>query len=544
MKLALLSNVTVDLLAGLLKKNNDIYISSGFNTWQQELLMPTSGLYYSNPDAIVILLHTYDYEWENYDKACNQIDEWCEAFKILANNLTSIPVFISSIDVKNKCKFGAENNFDEAIESYFIKNIQEIHNKGASFYILPVKEEIVDLGRNTFYSNKMWYVGSMPYSIKGLESLGKLITRYTSITKGRKKKGLVVDLDNTLWGGVIGEDGINGIVLSNHKEGARYYDTQKLLKKIKNQGVMLAILSKNNIQDVEPVFQHPFMILQHEDFVLEYINWDSKSENIKKLAKELNIGLDSIVFLDDNPAEREQMKALCPEVSVIDFPKDSSQLPQVIEQAFYDYFVALEVTGEDTKKTAMYRAENQRKAAMSSLNSIDDFLKKLEMTMIIHKMLPEEENRVVQLINKTNQFNVTTKRYSDKEIKDLSKTSDIITIHMSDKYGEQGLVSVIILKYENKVAFIDTFLMSCRVMGRYAEFEIMSRIKDMLAKKEISLVKSLYIRSSKNSPVEELYENLGFTIIETSETEKKYEAKVSDLPDRTKIFKNVEEEII
>lgn len=541
MRLALLSNVTVDLLAGMVKKTHEVYLSAGFDTWQQEMIMPTSGLYEFKPEAIIVLLHAGAYEWENRDAGCQMIDEWCVAFKSVTNNLPGVPVFVSSLDIQAKAHFGAEIAIEGVLENHLINRIEELHTDGANIYIFPVKEAIADLGRNNFYSSKMWYVGSMPYSMKGMAALNELINRYTGVTKGMHKKCIAVDLDNTLWGGVIGEDGVEGIVLSNHKEGARYYDTQKLLKKMKNQGVMLAILSKNNVEDVEPVYKHPDMVLQHEDFVAEVINWDPKAKNIRDLAATLNIGLDSFVFLDDNPAEREAMKAECPEVTVIEFPKDSSLLPETVEKAYRDYFLSLEVTGEDAKKTAMYRAESQRKAEMSSAASVEDFLKKLEMTMDIHRMLPEEEKRVVQLVNKTNQFNVTTKRYSEEEIKELAEKGDVITVHMADKYGDQGLVAVLILKYDCDQADIDTFLMSCRVMGRNAENEILARVKNLLQSKGVKSVHAAYIKTAKNAPVESLFEKLGFSITGQEEGHKEYSASIDELPTTTGVFKNVVE---
>lgn len=543
MRLALLSNVTVDLLAGMVKKTNDVYLPVGFDTWQQEMLLPSSGLYDFKPEAIVVLLHANAYEWTNREAGCQLMDEWCAAFKVFTANLPAVPVYVSSIDISIKAHYGADARIEGYLENYLIERIEGLHQDGAGIYVLPVKDAVTDLGRNNFYSPKMWYVGSMPYSMKGLTAIKNLINQYTAVIKGRKKKCIAVDLDHTLWGGVIGEDGVEGIVLSNHKEGARYYDVQKLLKKMKEQGVMLAILSKNNVEDVEPVFAHPDMVLQHEDFVAEVINWEPKSQNIRRLAKDLNIGLDSFVFLDDNPAEREQMKVECPEVTVVDFPKDTSQLPDVVEKVYEDYFLSLEVTGEDTKKTAMYRAETQRKADLFAAASVEGFLKKLEMTMSIHRMLPEEEKRVVQLVNKTNQFNVTTRRYCEEEIKALATDGDIISVHMSDKYGDQGLVSVLILKYEGDKADIDTFLMSCRVMGRNAEHEIIARIKGLLVRKGMRQIHAAYIKTAKNAPVENLFEKLGFSLMNQTDDLKEYTCEVENLPLPTGIFIEVTEEL-
>lgn len=541
MRIALLSNVTVDLLAGMVKKTHEVYLSAGFDTWQQEMIMPTSGLYEFKPEVVILLIHAGAYEWKDMETGHQIIDEWCMAFRSLVDHLPGVPVFVSSIDIQGKARFGAEINIEATLENYLTNQIERLHAEGASIYILPVKDVITDLGRNNFYSYKMWYVGSMPYSMKGMVALNELVNRYSGVTKGMKKKCIAVDLDNTLWGGVIGEDGVEGIILSNHKEGARYYDTQKILKKMKDQGVMLAILSKNNVDDVEPVFKHPDMILQHEDFVAEVINWNSKTKNIRELAVSLNIGLDSFLFLDDNPAEREAMKAECPEVTVIDFPKDSSLLPETVEKVYREYLFSLEVTGEDTKKTEMYRAETQRKADMSSASSVEEYLKKLEMTMNIHRMLPEEEKRVVQLVNKTNQFNVTTKRYSEEEIKELAGNGDVITVHVADKYGDQGLVSILILKYDSDQADIDTFLMSCRVMGRNVENEIAARLKNLLQSKGVKRIHATYCKTGKNAPVENLYEKLGFSVTEQKEGYKEYIADISELPSTTCVFKKVVE---
>lgn len=545
MKIALLSNITVDILAANLKKYNlDVYTPAGFDTWQQELIMQNSGLYSFKPDALIILIHANSYSdsWQNPESGNNLINDWFNTIEIFSENSKSTPVFISSIDVNDiwnsKALYASQSRLNIHFENYFIEKINSLRNNNSNIYVLPVKDIIENLGRNNFYSPKMWYMASMPYSLKGITGISDLISRYASSIKTIKKKCLAVDLDNTLWGGVIGEDGVNGIKLSNSKEGSIYKDVQRILKKMKNQGVMLAILSKNNIQDVEPVFSLPDMLLKHDDFVAEAINWNPKPVNIKQLANDLNIGIDSFVFLDDNPMEREQMKSQCPEVTVIDFPDDISKLPEIVNEIYNKYFFALDVTSEDIKKTSMYRSESQRKEILKKSVSVEDFLRKLEMKINIHFMADSEETRVTQLVNKTNQFNLTTKRYSQEQIHELAHNpnSNIITVHVSDKYGEQGLISVIILKYSNDNALIDSFLMSCRVMGRNLEFEIMAQIKNMLLEKNISKITGEYIKSLKNIPVENLYDSLGFKEINHSEINKTYQANISDLPESTGLF--------
>ncbi len=538
MKVALLSNVTIDMLAQKLKDHFDVYLSDGYDVWQQDIRSLSSSLYKFGPDAVVILLYAGAYEWDNPNNGNEIIDEWCDTISVLTNNLHNIPVYVSALDIPYGINCITEYGNDCYFEYRFLERIKKMQNNGVKTYVLPIKDAITNVGRVRFYSSKMWYMGHMPFSLSGLTSVADIIIRNVNVVYGMRKKCLVVDLDNTLWGGVIGEEGVEGISLSFHNEGGRFYDAQRILKKMKDKGVMLAIISKNNSDDVEPVFTHPAMVLHHEDFVSEYVNWDSKTENIKKMAQELNIGLDSFVFLDDNPAERVLMQAECPEVTVLDFPEDSSGLPEMLKNVYYKFFLTKEVTDEDVRKTDMYRLEKLRRTEILSGDSAEDYLKKLEMKMTLHLMKIEEIKRVTQLINKTNQFNVTTKRYTERDIITFSEADDIdiISVHMSDKYGEQGLVAVIILTYKGAEADIDTFLMSCRVMGRLAETEMMSRIKGVLLHKGIEIIYATYIKTKKNQPVTDLFDRLGFKEIERTDEKKRYIIETGDLPEPTGVF--------
>lgn len=516
-KIALLSNVTVDLLAEKLGKQFDVYLPNGYDAWQQDIFTDTSGLYGTRPDAVVVLLYADAYAdgWRTAEKGEGILGEWGSAVCALADHMPGVPVFVSTIDIHSvRCRYGAETNLDKYFENRWMKMIQDLFRDGKKTYLLPVKELVEEIGRKNFYYPKMWYMGGMPYSMKAIAALAELIGRYVSVIKGTGRKCLAVDLDNTLWGGTAGEDGVQGIVLSDSKEGARYKDTQRYLKKMKEQGVMLAVLSKNNVEDVEAVFLHPDMVLRHDDFVAEAVNWNAKPENLRAMVERLNIGLDAFVFLDDNPAEREQMRVECPEVAVLDFPEDTSRLPETVAEAYDKYFLSLEVTGEDVQKTAMYRSEARRETERKSAPSVEGFLRNLEMRLDIHLMTEAEETRTVQLINKTNQFNLTTVRYSAEEVRRLAEgeDSDVITVHMSDKYGSQGLSAVVIVRVEGRTAEIDTFLMSCRVMGRSAEDTIMALTCEWLAQKGIEDVKGSYVRTVKNSPVENLYDRLGFEV--------------------------------
>lgn len=512
-KLAILSNVTIDMVSMSLKKEYEVYQPSGFDAWQQEVLDSQSGLYCFKPEAVYILLYA-----DEYNEKTGQMVLWEESIRQISVNLPQIPIFVSSIYIKEQSvrSYGEIGDADKK-KGEWMDTLRRLRQEGMEVYLLPVEETAARIGYNHFYSNKMWYVGNMPFSIVGIKAIVELIKESYHSIKGMRKKCMAVDLDGTLWGGVIGEDGVDGIILSNHKEGQRFKDVQKLLLDMKNHGVILAALSKNNQEDVEEVFEmHPHMLLKKEDFIALEINWNSKAENIKKLADRLNIGLDAFVFLDDNPAEREQMRAMCPEVVVLDFPKDTSMLAGAVEDAYIRYFKTLGSTREDSLKTLMYQRNIKRAEVKEQAGSLDEYLRRLGIQVDIQIMTSKEEKRVVQLINKTNQFNLTTKRYSEDEVCRLADSSDsvVITAAMRDTYGDEGLVAVMILKFNGAKAEIDSFLMSCRVMGRKLEDVMISAVGDWLrtTRPEILRLNALYMKTKKNSPVEELYEKLGFSL--------------------------------
>ena len=513
MKIAVISNVTMNMVTDNLKKRFEVYSPTGYNTWQMEAADKSSGLYVYSPSAVFIVLYAdkFDNEWQTIENGRQRIDNWIDSIKQICDTFQSIPILVSNLDLDMiRCVPASETGGLSGLEAYWEKCICEM--KGA--YVLPVKEEVLKIGRRQFYSRKMWYMGSFPYSLKGTTAVSDLIERYYGYISASKKKCLVVDLDNTLWGGVIGEDGVEGIELSNHTGESRFYDAQKCLKHMKENGVMLAVASKNNLEDVVPVFDHPFMLLKREDFVSFKVNWNSKARNIQDMADELNIGLDAFVLWDDNPNEREQMKALCPEVSIADFPKDTSMLPLVLEDVYNTYFKGLEITDEDREKTESYKRNEERKEMQTDSASIDEYLYKLEITADIHLMREDELVRVVQLVGKTNQFNTTTIRYSEKETLCLSQCedSDVIVACMKDRFGNEGLTAVMTVRYIENSVIIEDFIMSCRVMGRKFEDVIMNALVSWIrgCRPEIREIQADYVKTAKNKPVEGLYDRFGF----------------------------------
>ena len=521
---ALLSNVTVDLIAGKLRRKYDFYIPAGFDTWVQETINPVAGLYSEQFDAVIVLLDgTEARSWKTVDEGIERVGLWKQALTALVSSISTIPIFVSTIDFReNRIKSLSERSIKYELENDWYQYVQGLVERRNNVYLFDLADTIAEVGRKQFYSNKMWYMSSMPYSRDGLNVVSNEIDRILGAAFTTRKKIIALDLDNTLWGGVIGEDGVDGIELSDHKEGQRYYDFQRQLLEMKNRGIVLGIVSKNNEEDAEAAIRnHPAMLLRDDDFVSRKINWENKALNLKAMEGELNLTEGGFIFVDDNPVERETVKGECPDMLVPDFPEDTTELLSFAEDIWFDYCRPLRVLGEDLKKTQMYQNEAKRKLEMKSSLNLDDYIAKLEMVADIHRMRDTELERVVQLINKSNQFNVTTKRYTQAEVEDIAADPNnaIYVVYSSDKYGDSGLISVIILIGSEVDVRIDTFVMSCRVMGRKLEDVILNELAAKYQRKMIGE----FIPTAKNAPVRELFDRLGFSQVSDDNGHKVYE---------------------
>ena len=338
-KVALLSNVTVDLVVAKLRKKYDFYLPEGFDTWVQEVINPASGLYTESLDAVVVLLDgTEARSWKNVEEGNERVTLWKQALTALVKYITSIPVFVSTIDIReNQIKSLSERKFALELNHEWYQYVQNLIETQGNVYILDIANTIAEIGRKQFYSNKMWYMSSMPYSRDGIAAVSAELDRVLGSAFVSRKKIIALDLDNTLWGGVIGEDGVEGIELSDHKEGQRYYDFQRQLLEMKNRGIVLAVNSKNNVEDAENAIQnHPAMLLRDDDFVSRKINWENKASNIKAMEGELNLTEGGFIFIDDNPVERETVKGVCSDVLVPDFPADTAELLSFAESIWAD----------------------------------------------------------------------------------------------------------------------------------------------------------------------------------------------------------------
>lgn len=338
----------------------------------------------------------------------------------------------------------------------------------------------------------------------------------------KRKKCIVLDLDNTLWGGVLGEEGISGIKIGGDYPGKAFAFFQKSLLQLSKAGVILTICSKNNEHDVLEAWEkNPFMVLKKEHFAAYRINWQDKATNIKELAEELNIGLDSFVFVDDNPTEQELIRQMLPMVSVLDFPAQPYELPMFFKQMVADYFKIYSVTDEDKKKTEQYKANAARVQAQHSYTDFRAFLESLNIQITIEEANEFNIPRIAQMTQKTNQFNLTTKRYTDADVRRfVDEGWKIWCIGVADKFGDNGITGCIFVNLNNdhnKVGVIDTFLLSCRILGKDIEMVFIKKILLQLKEAGIEKVHAAYQPTIKNGQVADFYDKCGFNVVASNE---------------------------
>jgi FkbH-like protein len=374
------------------------------------------------------------------------------------------------------------------------------------------------LGLDHFHDPKRWFsyklISTPAASLEVARSVAAIVTSIY----GRARKCLVLDLDNTLWGGVIGDDGVDNIKIGRETaEGEAYTAFQQYCLQLRERGVLLAVCSKNSPEIARQGFEHPESVLKPEHFAAFRVNWEPKHENIKAVASDLNIGLDSLVFLDDNPAEREIVSAQLPMVAVPNLGDDVSNFIRVLQRE--RYFEPVTLSAEDLGRASQYQSNRSRSEAQSQFASYGEYLDSLEMSAEIAPFRSVYLDRITQLINKTNQFNLTTRRYTLSEVERLSSDPGHITVYgkLKDKFGDNGLVSVIIGRRERDALHIDVWLMSCRVIKRDMELAMFDALVAACREQGIKEIVGSYSPSPKNAMVKDHYQQLGFHRVRESQ---------------------------
>jgi FkbH-like protein len=374
-------------------------------------------------------------------------------------------------------------------------------------------------GIDAWFDIGRWLQGKLEIAPQAAPLYGDLAARILAALRGSSKKCLVLDLDNTLWGGVIGDDGVDGIVLGEGSAaGEAHLAVQHYAKQLKERGVILAVCSKNDAKIAEAAFNdHPEMVLRRSDFAAFQANWDDKAQNLKAIATRLNIGVDSLVFLDDNPIERARIRQSLPMVSVPELPDDAAHYVRTLADA--GYFEAIAFTADDRNRAEQYAANAEREALLGSAESMDDFLRGLNMSAVYGPFTAVDHARVVQLINKTNQFNTTTRRYASDEVSQIMDDPNSLTLQfrLVDRLGDNGLISTMILRPapdDDDALEIENWIMSCRVFGRELEFEAMNVAVEAAKERGVRAFVAEYIPTAKNDVISKLYPGLGFTEVD------------------------------
>jgi FkbH-like protein len=371
---------------------------------------------------------------------------------------------------------------------------------------------VEEIGRRTLFDPRLWYSARFPYSVAGAQAIVRRLMKYVLVLKQPRAKCVVVDADNTLWGGLVGEEGIDGIELGPEYPGSAYVAFQRRLLDIQQRGFLLALCSRNNEAEVRHVLaDHPHQLLRESHFAALRVDWEPKPASLRSIAAQLNLGLEALVFVDDSAHECLAVRQSLPEVTVVHAPAEPAALASCLDDVARLEIVAL--TDEDRARTALYAQERQRRALASSSDDFDHYLASLDMTMTVGIDDARHVARIAQLTQKTNQFNLTTRRYDEAEIRRFMADPDWLVAHCSitDIFGDSGVVGVALVRgVSGATAEIDTFLLSCRVIGRRAETAFLRFLLDTLSQRGVADVRASYVPTAKNALVERFWPEHGF----------------------------------
>ena len=402
---------------------------------------------------------------------------------------------------------GGNINFINKLNLFISKATKKYNN----LYINDINYLSSLIGLEKWYDNELWFNYKYAVSFEGITYIAHSVASIIKSIYGKNKKAIALDLDNTLWGGVIGDDGVNGIKIGSETAiGEAYEDFQKYIKNLKDIGIILTIDSKNDLENALEGLSHPSMILHKDDFFTIKSNWNLKSNNILESAREINIGEDSFVFIDDNPVERELVRNQLQNVAVPEIGDKIELFKNFIDRN--NYFEIISLSKEDLERAKYYQDNQNREKEQQNYSNYSDYLKSLDMIAEIDEAKEIYLERIYQLINKTNQFNLTTKRYTKSEVEEIYKDPNQILLYgkLKDKFGDNGLISIIIGKQVGDVLEILLWIMSCRVLKRDMEIAMLNELVDLAKKRGIKKLRGTYIPSKKNSMVKDHYKNLGF----------------------------------
>jgi len=495
-----------------------------YGQYRQELLNPSSGLHAFMPDVVLFAFDAQHLattsavkdSGSDIDGAVNRcLQDLGSLWKLARERLnavvlqqTALPVFPDLLGNNEQRLPGSKVGFVTRLNAALpgLADAADVH-------LVAIDRHASRIGLRSWHDPALWHRAKQEISLHAAPYYGDLVARLLGAIRGRSSKALVLDLDNTLWGGVIGDDGLEGIALGQGSAtGEAFAAVQSYAYDLGKRGIILAVCSKNDESVAFRAFdEHPEMILRRSNIASFVANWDDKASNIRRIARELNLGLDALVFLDDNPFERNLVRQELPMVAVPEVPEDPALVPSCLAAA--GYFEALSITADDAARQEQYQANRERQALADASTDMDSYLQGLEMRLRWGHFDGANQTRVVQLVNKTNQFNLTTQRITEPEANSIIGDPDVVGLHfrLMDRYGDNGLIGVIIGYRDGTDLRLDTWLMSCRVLGRRAEEAMLAVVVEQARKLGLTGITGRYVPSPKNHMVREHYNRLGFS---------------------------------
>ena len=533
-RVAILSSFTINGLEESLtvkcaERNIEcVTYNSLYNQYNQDILSSTSSLYEFSPNLTFMIIDTRTIlsslfynpysvsaseRREYIDNRVKELVALVKKFISISNSKLVVANFHAPIySPYGICETKTEYGLRDMILDLNAKLADSLRNE-SSIFIFNFDAFVAKYGDINVFDYRQFLFGDIKVSLNYIPYLAEELMGYIKADLGINRKCIVLDLDNTLWGGIVGEDGFEGIRLSPQPPGMPFIEFQRVILALNERGIILAINSRNNEDEALRVIrEHPHMILREDNFASIKINWNDKISNIKAIAEELNIGLDSLVYFDDDPINREVMSKALPEVMTVDLPEDPALYAQTLMSL--NDFNTFSITEEDKKRGRMYIEEKKRSQLENSVSNLDDFLSQLGIKIKIRRADKFTIPRISQLVLKTNQFNLTTKRFQEEDILKFSQDKNMLVgcAQTADKFGDNGITGVFIVqKSPDSLEWsIETFLLSCRVMGRSIEYGIMQYILNEARKEGIKKVRGQYIPTKKNKPCESFLPNSGF----------------------------------
>lgn len=532
LKVAILRNITVETLIPVIKGeiallgfHPEIYLGD-FDTVAWDVMETNSKLYEFKPDIIIICQWLTALSPDIVSRFCSLtpnmrqeavervMNHHCEMLASVRKK-TNAPVLINNFPLPDYTSLGIVDSQEMYHQVNTMTHLNQKLLQGikawTDVYLVDFMKLFARIGSSQGIDERYWHIGRAPLGRQALIPVGQEYARYIRALTGKTKKCLVLDCDNTLWGGIIGEVGRHGIQCGDAYPGSCYQAFQREILNLYDRGILLAICSKNNEQDVLDVLRnHPGMVLKEQHFVAWQINWDDKATNILAITRELNIGLDSIVFADDNPFEGGLIRDQLPDVEVIDLSGDPSTFrAKLLSKGFFD---SLTLSQEDTQRSKMYVDNKERKQIFENSACLEEYLNKLDIVVDIGTPNDAAIGRVAQLTQKTNQFNTTTQRYTEGQIRLYvgDPTYDVFFMSLRDRVAELGIIGVAIVRYLGNIAEIDSFLLSCRALGRKVEEALLAHVLTIARDKGCISVIGSYTPTEKNSQVADFYTRCGF----------------------------------